>query len=168
MHLALIWRKFNAKHINVGWEGSGCFTATGNYIPGMWGSFQFLISLSTKLPWPGPVPRKPWPWLVGVMYYNVTFITGTMYITKSEARSRTQSLTANVFPNLQDHIYPIDLESLRLNFFGVGIVSDFMECHPVQTGITVQTSQMCLMGKESIAGILHCQNPASLQFSAKF
>lgn len=118
-------------------EGWGCFTATGNYIPGMWGSFQFLISLSTKLPLSGPVPRKPWPRLVGVMDYNVTFITGTAHISKSEAHSRTQSLTANAFPNLRDHIYLIYLDSLRLNIFRAGNVSGFMKCQD----IAVQTSQ---------------------------
>lgn len=65
----------------------------------MWGSFQLLISLSTKLPLPGQVPRKPGLQLASVMYYNVTFITVTMYIYKTEAYSRTQSL-ANAFPNL--------------------------------------------------------------------
>lgn len=65
----------------------------------MWGSFQLLISLSTKLPLPGRVPGSRGLRLAGVMYCNVTLRVVTVAIYKPETQARAQSLL-NAFPNL--------------------------------------------------------------------
>lgn len=65
----------------------------------MRGSFQLLISLSTKLPLPGRVPGSRGLRLAGVIYCNVTLRAVTMAIYKPETQARAQSLL-NAFPNL--------------------------------------------------------------------
>ena len=65
----------------------------------MWGSFRLLISLSTKLPFPGQVPASRGLRLAGVMYCNVTLGAVTVVIYKPKTQARAQSLV-NAFPNL--------------------------------------------------------------------